>query len=103
MALRIDFDTLDWQSPLPGARAKVYREGSRQLRLVEFTSEFVEPDWCIKGHIGFVQSGTLEVDFAGQVVRYPEGSGVFIPPGSSHAHKARSVTPVVRLVLVEDV
>jgi quercetin dioxygenase-like cupin family protein len=73
------------------------------MRLVEFTSEFVEPYWCEKGHIGLVLSGTLEIDFAGHVVQYPEGSGIFIPPGSSNAHKARSVTPVVRLVLVEDV
>jgi hypothetical protein len=38
------------------------RSGSKQLRLVEFSSEFVEPHWCEKGHIGLVLSGTLEVD-----------------------------------------
>jgi len=103
VAFRVDFDALEWKPLLPGARAKVHRDGSRQLRLVEFTSEFVEPHWCEKGHCGFVLSGTLEIDFRGQVVRYPEGSGIFIPPGSSSGHKARSVTPVVRLVLVEDV
>lgn len=103
VAFRVDFESLEWESLLPGARAKVYREGSKQLRLVEFTSEFVEPHWCEKGHIGFVVSGTLEVDFRGQIVRYAEGSGIFIPSGSSSGHKARSVTPVVRLVLVEDV
>lgn len=100
---RVDFDALNWKSSLPGARAKVHREGSKQIRLVEFTSEFVEPHWCEKGHIGIVLSGTLEVDFAGQTIRYPEGSGIFIPSGSPSAHKARSVTPVVRLVLVEDI
>ena len=102
-AFRVDFEKLEWQPLLPGARAKVHREGSKQLRLVEFTSEFTEPHWCEKGHIGFVVSGTLEVDFRGQLVRYAEGSGIFIPSGSSSGHKARSVTPVVRLVLVEDV
>ena len=84
-------------------RSKVSRDDSKQLRLVEFTREFIEPDWCEKGHVGFVLAGTLEVDFRGQVITYPEGSGIFIPPGASSAHKARSVTPVVRLVLVEDV
>lgn len=103
VAFRVDFDALDWEPLLPGARAKVHRDGSKQLRLVEFTSEFVEPHWCEKGHCGFVVSGTLEIDFRGQVVRYSEGSGIFIPPGSSSGHKARSVTPVVRLILVEDV
>ncbi len=99
---KVHFDSLEWQSLLPGARAKVYRKGSKQIRLVEFTSEFVEPQWCEKGHIGFVLSGALEVDFRGEVVSYPEGSGIFISSGSSGAHKACSVTPVVHLVLVED-
>lgn len=100
---KVDFDVLEWQSSLPGARAKVHRDGSKQIRLVEFTAEFVEPQWCEKGHIGFVLSGTLEIDFRDQTILYPEGSGLFIPAGASSAHKARSVTPVVRLVLVEDV
>ena len=99
---KIDFDSLDWQSLLPGARAKVYRDGAKQIRLVEFTSAFVEPQWCEKGHIGVVLSGALEIDFRGEIISYPEGSGIFITPGSSSAHKARSATPVVRLVLVED-
>ncbi len=94
---KVDFDALEWQSSLPGARAKVHRDGSKQIRLVEFTAEFVEPQWCEKGRIGFVLSGTLEIDFRDQTILYPEGSGLFIPAGSSSAHKARSVTPVVRL------
>ncbi|MGH7830356.1 MAG: cupin domain-containing protein [Candidatus Binatia bacterium] len=100
---KVDFDSLEWQPSLPGARYKVYREGTRQLRLVEFTFEFVEPHWCEKGHIGLVVSGTLEIDFRGRLVSYPEGSGIFILPGASSGHKARSKTPVVRLVLVEEV
>jgi quercetin dioxygenase-like cupin family protein len=100
---RIDFDGLEWQSTLPGARFKVHREGSRQIRLVEFTAEFVEPDWCEKGHVGVVLDGDLEIDFRGRVIPFPRGSGIFIPAGPAGAHKARSTTPVARLVLVEDV
>jgi quercetin dioxygenase-like cupin family protein len=100
---KIDFDRLPWQDALPGARYKVHREGARQMRLVEFTTEFVEPHWCEKGHIGMVLSGTLELDFQGKRIFYPEASGVFIPAGTAAAHKARAVSPVVRLVLVEDV
>ncbi len=99
----IDFESLQWESPLPGARFKAYREGAKQIRLVEFSSDFVEPVWCEKGHIGLVLEGTLEVDFNGKVMVYPQGSGLFIAGGPATAHKARSVTPVVRLVLVEDV
>jgi quercetin dioxygenase-like cupin family protein len=96
----LDFDALEWASPLPGARFKAYRQGGKQLRLLEFTSEFVEPHWCEKAHAGIVLSGTLEVDFQGEVKRYPEGAGLLIPAGSGH--KARAATPVVRLFLVED-
>jgi len=100
---KIDFDTLEWQSTLPGARFKVHREGSRQIRLVEFTAEFVEPHWCEKGHVGVVLDGALEIDLRGRMISFPRGSGIFIPAGAASAHKARSTTPVVRLLLVEDV
>lgn len=101
--MKVDFDSLAWQPLLPGARAKIHRDGTKQLRLLELTPGFVEPTWCENGHAGFVLSGALEIDFYGEVVSYPEGSGIFIPGGSSSAHKARALTPVVRLLLVEDV
>jgi quercetin dioxygenase-like cupin family protein len=100
---RILFESLEWQNGIHGARFKVFRSGTKQLRLLEFTSAFVEPDWCEKGHVGFVVQGELEIDFHGQLLRYPEGSGIFIPAGSSSAHKARSITPAVQLFLVEDI
>jgi hypothetical protein len=101
--LEINFDALEWQSPLPGARFKAYRSGGKQIRLVVFTSDFIEPHWCEKGHIGLILEGNLEVDFKGNVVIYQKAEGIFISPGPECAHKARSLTPVVRLVLVEDV
>ncbi len=99
---KINFDVLEWQSPLPGARFKVHRSGGKQIRLVEFTSEFVEPRWCEKGHVGLVLEGSLEVDFRGGLVTYQKDEGIFIQSGPESAHKARSLTQVVRLVLVED-
>jgi quercetin dioxygenase-like cupin family protein len=100
---KILFDEMEWQSPQAGARFKVFRAGSRQVRLLEFSREFVESQWCEKGHVGLVVAGELEIDFSGQVVRFPQGSALFIPAGAPHAHKARAVTPLVRLFLVEDV
>lgn len=67
---KVDFEALDWQSPLPGARSRAFRSGGKQRRLLEFTSEFVEPNWCEKGHIGVVLEGVLEVDFRGRLVSY---------------------------------
>jgi hypothetical protein len=100
---RVLFDSLEWQSSIHGARFKVFRSGTKQLRLVEFTSEFVEPEWCEKGHIGFVIQGELEIDFHGHLVRYPEGSGIFMPSGSASGHKGRSITPTALLFLVEEI
>lgn len=100
---RILFDELPWQDALPGARFKVHRTGNKQIRLLEFTSEFVEPDWCEKGHAGLVLSGELEIDFRGRQLRYPAGSALCIPSGKESGHKARSLTAVTQLFLVEDI
>ena len=99
---RIDFDDIDWQHPLPGCRFKVAVRNKRQLRVLEFTREFVEPDWCAKAHSGIVLEGTLEIDFRGKTQIYPQGSGVSIPAGAEGAHKARAISERVVLFLVED-
>ena len=100
---KVLFDSIEWQEAMPGARFKIFSDGKKQIRLLEFTSEFVEPRWCEKGHIGFVLSGELEIDFDGKIVNYIQGSGIFIPTGTLTKHKARSITPSVQLFLVEDV
>ena len=99
---KIDFGTLDWQSALPGARYKAVQKDDRRLRLIEFTKGFIEPDWCTKGHIGFVLSGEMDVEFDGRVVRFSTGDGLMIPKGEENRHKATVITDVVKLILVED-
>ena len=99
---RIDFDDIDWQHPLPGCRFKLAMRDNRHMRLLEFTREFVEPDWCTKGHSGIVLEGSLEIDFHGTLQHYPQGSGLFIPSGPEGAHKARASSERVVLFLVED-
>jgi quercetin dioxygenase-like cupin family protein len=102
-AYRILFERIEWHSPQPGVRFKVTRDGSKQVRLIEFTPDFVEREWCEKGHAGFVLAGELEIAFCGHAVRFPEGSALLIPAGTQHRHKARVLTPLVRLFLVEEV
>lgn len=99
---KVLFDSIEWQEAMAGARFKVFSDGKKQMRLLEFTSDFVEPQWCEKGHIGFVLNGELEINFDGKIVHYIQGSGIFIPTGALTKHKARSVTPFVQLFLVED-
>jgi len=39
---KVDFGSMEWQSRRQGARYKLFQQGSRQLRLVEFSGE-VDP------------------------------------------------------------
>jgi ethanolamine utilization protein EutQ (cupin superfamily) len=99
---RVEFESLPWQEPAEGVRCKAVAQGGRRLRLAEFSKEFVEPDWCINGHIGYVLEGEMDIDFAGELVRFSAGDGLLIPQGPEHKHKARILTDLVRLVLVEE-
>jgi ethanolamine utilization protein EutQ (cupin superfamily) len=98
---KIDFESTPWDTPAPGVRVKIHQFDGKQLRLVEFTSEFVELDWCKRGHIGYVLEGQLQIDFNGRQVVFSPGDGLFIPEGEEH--KAKVLAGVARLVLVEDV
>lgn len=97
---KIDFDSMPWENPAAGVRFKACEQGGKKLRLVEFGREFVEPDWCTKGHIGYVLEGKMNIDFDGKILTFGPGDGVFIPAGEKH--KARILTDSVKVFLVED-
>ena len=98
---KVDFASMPWDQPATGARCKAYEQDGRRLRLVEFTRNFIEPDWCTKGHVGYVLEGRMELDFHGERVAFGPGDGLFIPTGAKHGHKARVLTDVLRVILVE--
>ncbi len=99
---KIDFESMEWEVPADGVRFKAYEQDGRKLRLVEFGREFVESDWCTKGHVGFILEGQIEIDFNGDVIVFGQGDGVFILAGEKHRHKARVLTDTVKVILVED-
>jgi len=98
---KVDFASLPWEQLAAGVRFKAYEQNGRRLRLAEFTKDFIEPDWCTNGHIGYVLEGEMELSFHGRVVTLRAGDGLFIPPGSDHGHKAKVLTDFVKVVLVE--
>jgi quercetin dioxygenase-like cupin family protein len=102
-AHRIDFTSQEWETPAPHVRMKVYKGYNKQLRLVEFSQDFIEPDWCMNGHVGYILDGRMELDFNGTVETFKQGDGLFIPPGPKHKHKARMLTKTVTLILVETI
>ena len=99
---RIDFESMEWESPAVGVRFKAYEQNGRKLRLVEFSKEFVEPDWCRNGHIGLILEGQVEIDFNGNKVLFGPGDGIFIPAGEKHKHKGKVLTDKLKAILVED-
>lgn len=99
---KVDFASLPWDEGRPGVRFKTYREGTRQLRLVEFSGSEGFAGWCEIGHIGYVLNGSVVIDVSGSVLEFKAGDGLFIPPGSSHAHRNVSTAPGTRLLMVED-
>ena len=98
----MDFESMEWEAPAEGVRFKAYEQDGRKLRLIEFGREFVEPDWCMKGHIGYILEGQMEIDFDGDKEVFGPGDGVFIPAGEEHKHKGRALTDTVKVILVED-
>lgn len=100
---RVEFVGSEWQVTAPGARQKVAEHGGKRVRLLEFTEAFVEPDWCSRGHAGYVLEGAMEIALEhGPTVRFGPGDALVLCAGTDK-HKARSLGPLVRLFLVEDV
>ncbi|MHC4646672.1 MAG: cupin domain-containing protein [Planctomycetota bacterium] len=100
---KVDFESMAWESPTAGVRFKAYEQDGKKLRLAEFSKGFVEPDWCSKGHIGYILEGQLEVNFDGKVIVFGPGDGIFIPAGEEHKHKGTALTKAVKVVVVEHV
>jgi quercetin dioxygenase-like cupin family protein len=100
---KVDFDSIPWTTPMPNVRVKVHKDEKRQLRLVEFSQGFEEPDWCRRGHVGFVLEGTGRLQFQHSQTLLTAGNGVFIPPGEEHKHKLTVLSKTVKVVLVEEV
>ena len=104
-AARIDFASLAWERPVPGVRCKTIVRDGRSLRLVELSREFVESDWCMKEHIGYVLRGELEITSGdGRRETFAAGDGIFIREGEPEQHKdkARVFGSLAILVLVEN-
>ena len=88
MGYLIDFDAIPWNEPANGVRYKAIVKGNQQVRLVEFSYGFIEPDWCMKGHAGYVLEGEFVNDYSGTLERYKTGDVIFIPKGEADKHKA---------------
>ena len=96
----IDFKNMDWESPVPGIQYKAYVRGNQRIRLVEFSEDFNEPDWCTRGHVGYVLEGRLTIDFDGKLIDFMSGDGIFIPEGEENRHKGKVARGEKALVIL---
>ncbi|MDD5451337.1 MAG: cupin domain-containing protein [Desulfovibrionales bacterium] len=85
----IDFQNMNWESLAPGVRYKAFIRGNQRIRLVEFSEEFIEKDWCTKGHVGYVLEGGISIDFNGTPINFKAGDGLFIPKGEACRHRGK--------------
>ncbi|MES2606315.1 MAG: hypothetical protein V4603_15380 [Pseudomonadota bacterium] len=101
-AFKINFEAMPWQEGREGVRFKLYCEGDRQLRLVDFGTADGYDSWCELGHIGYVIKGSLSIDCNGVVHAFKTGDGIFLPSGPDSRHRAVTIEPGTQLVMVED-
>ena len=99
---KVTFDKMEWQQIRPDVRQKVYCEGSRQIRLVEFETSDGAEHWCETGHIGYVLKGALSISFDGTVISFKEGDGIFIPAGAESKHRSVAISSGTQLLMIED-
>jgi quercetin dioxygenase-like cupin family protein len=99
---KISFEGMEWQQVRPDVRQKMYCEGSRQVRLVEFETSDGAEHWCETGHIGYVLKGALSISFNGEVIAFKAGDGLFIPSGADSKHRAVAISRGTQLLMVED-
>lgn len=85
--LLINFNAIDWEIPSTGVKQKIYSEGNSRLRLIRFSDDFVEEEWCLKGHQGYVIEGEMEINYSGIKKSYKKGDGLWIESGELEKHK----------------
>jgi hypothetical protein len=83
----VDFETIPWTQAGKGIRYKAFVNGNQRLRLAEFSEGFVEEEFCLKGHAGYVLDGECDTDFHGSIEHLKAGDVIFIPKGEDDRHK----------------
>ncbi len=97
----VRFESMEWESPADRFRQKVRELQGGRIRLVEYLRGMEHPEWCTKGHAGYVLEGRLILEFDGGPVELAPGDGLIIPAGTDYRHRPKPATDRVALVLFE--
>jgi uncharacterized cupin superfamily protein len=72
------------------AAARTVKLGDVTLRFVKYSAEFKADHWCTKGHILYVVSGNV-------VIEYDDGTHTYLSPGMSwHAPEGATTAHLLR-------
>jgi quercetin dioxygenase-like cupin family protein len=99
---KINFDQIEWESPIAGVRHKYIDQVGHRIRLVEYSNE-MPPHWCEKGHCGYLLRGKMEIEYSDTKIIYNPGDGIFIPDGPEHKHKGKVLSEQALVFFIEKV
>ena len=102
--LTASFDEMSWETTHPGIREKKIVTGARVIRLLKLTDELTHPDWCTKGHTGYVVEGSFILNINGEEIVLNQGDVFHVEeddPAQRHIPVVESGGGVT-LLLVEE-
>jgi quercetin dioxygenase-like cupin family protein len=97
---KIDFDRIEWESPIAGVRHKYIDRENLRLRLVEYSKD-MPLHWCEKGHYGYLIEGGMEIEFEDSRIIFRPGDGIFIPDGPDHKHRGIALSEKTLVFFLE--
>jgi quercetin dioxygenase-like cupin family protein len=76
------------------AQVRARQIGAVQLRVVEYSADYLADHWCSKGHIIYVISGALAIEHEDGTSAHLLQAGVswHVADGATPAHRVRSET-----------
>ena len=51
---QIHFEEMEWENPKKRVYQKFYFYKEKSMRHLRFVDGFVEEEWCLAGHVGYV-------------------------------------------------
>ena len=67
--------------------------------MLEIDREFVHDEWCMKGHIGYVLEGELQLEYADRTVQYSPGDAFFLEAGEGMKRKPKALSDRVLMFI----
>ena len=99
----VRFADVEWQSPGEFMRHKVFDCGAQRMRVMELQRGMQHPEWCPKGHAGYILEGKLSLEFEDGTVVLGPGDAFLVPSGTAAQHRPTPATDRLVMVLVESV